>query len=48
MLLYLTGLAFATLPSQASAAFGLIRPVVASATQFIPFVRDVLKWVSAV
>ena len=42
------GLAFATLSESSSAAFGRMRPVVASATQFIPFVRDVLKWVSAV
>jgi hypothetical protein len=42
------GLAFATLTDLSSEAFGRLRPVVASATQLIPFVRDVLKWVSAV
>jgi len=42
------GLAFATLSDLSSLAFGRMRPVVASATQLIPFVRDVLKWVRAV
>lgn len=42
------GLAFATLSDLSSEAFGRLRPVVASATQLIPFVRDVLKWVRAV
>lgn len=41
------GLAFATLSETSSVAFGRIRPVVASATQLIPFVRDVLQWVRA-
>lgn len=42
------GLAFATLSELSGVAFGRMRPVVASATQLIPFVRDVLKWVGAV
>eukprot|EP00980_Cylindrotheca_fusiformis_P030272 scaffold24618_cov127-Cylindrotheca_fusiformis.AAC.5 len=42
------GLAFATLTDLSNEAFGRLRPVVASATQLIPFVRDVLKWVRAV
>jgi hypothetical protein len=42
------GLAFATLTDLSSEAFGRLRPVVASATQLIPFVRDVLNWVRAV
>jgi len=42
------GLAFATLSELSGVAFGRMRPVVASATQLIPFVRDVLKWVRAV
>ena len=43
------GLAFAALPTEASAAlFGKFRAVVATATQLLPWVRDVLKWVNAV
>lgn len=42
------GLAFAALSEQASQAFGSFRAVVASATQLIPWVRDVLVWVRAV
>jgi len=41
------GLAFAALSDQASQAFGSFRAVVASATQLIPWVRDVLIWVRA-
>jgi hypothetical protein len=41
------GLAFAALSDQASQAFGSFRAVVASATQLIPWVRDVLRWVNA-
>lgn len=41
------GLAFATLSEISAVAFGRIQPVVASATQLIPFVRDVLQWVRA-
>ncbi|CAJ1939771.1 unnamed protein product [Cylindrotheca closterium] len=42
------GLAFATLSELTGVAFGKIRPVVATATKLLPFVRDVLKWVGAV
>lgn len=42
------GLAFAALSDASSKAFGRFRAVVASATQLIPWVRDVLKWVDAV
>mmetsp|Transcript_2562 Transcript_2562/g.6023 ORF Transcript_2562/g.6023 Transcript_2562/m.6023 type:complete len:385 (-) Transcript_2562:1281-2435(-) len=41
------GLAFAALSDQASLAFGSFRAVVASATQLVPWVRDVLRWVRA-
>ena len=41
------GLAFAALSDQASQAFGSFRAVVATATQLIPWVRDVLVWVNA-
>jgi len=41
------GLAFAALSDQASHAFGSFRAVVASATQLMPWVRDVLRWVDA-
>ena len=41
------GLAFAALSDQASVAFGSFRAVVATATQLIPWVRDVLIWVKA-
>lgn len=41
------GLAFAALSDQASQAFGSFRAVVATATQLIPWVRDVLRWVKA-
>lgn len=42
------GLAFAALSEASEKAFGRFRAVVASATQMIPWVRDVLKWVDAV
>ena len=42
------GLAFAALSDASSKAFGRFRAVVASATQMIPWVRDVLRWVDAV
>jgi hypothetical protein len=42
------GLAFAALSESSAKAFGRFRAVVASATQMIPWVRDVLKWVDAV
>jgi hypothetical protein len=42
------GLAFAALTEQSAHAFGSFRAVVASATQLIPWVRDVLRWVRAV
>lgn len=41
------GLAFAALSEQAAHAFGSFRAVVASATQLLPWVRDVLRWVNA-
>jgi len=41
------GLAFAALSEQAGHAFGSFRAVVATATQLIPWVRDVLTWVRA-
>eukprot|EP00536_Pseudo-nitzschia_multiseries_P001738 jgi/Psemu1/181840/e_gw1.22.77.1 len=41
------GLAFAALSDQAAQAFGSFRAVVATATQLIPWVRDVLRWVRA-
>eukprot|EP00533_Pseudo-nitzschia_delicatissima_P008406 CAMPEP_0116088820 /NCGR_PEP_ID=MMETSP0327-20121206/6077_1 /TAXON_ID=44447 /ORGANISM="Pseudo-nitzschia delicatissima, Strain B596" /LENGTH=365 /DNA_ID=CAMNT_0003579933 /DNA_START=130 /DNA_END=1224 /DNA_ORIENTATION=+ len=41
------GLAFAALSEQAAQAFGSFRAVVASATQLLPWVRDVLRWVNA-
>jgi hypothetical protein len=42
------GLAFAALSEASAKAFGRFRAVVASATQMIPWVRDVLVWVHAV
>ena len=42
------GLAFAALSDAAKSVFGNFRAVVAPATQMIPWVRDVLKWVHAV
>jgi len=42
------GLAFAALSDASAQAFGRFRAVVASATQMIPWVRDVLVWVHAV
>ena len=42
------GLAFAALSDSSQKAFGKFRAVVASATQLIPWVRDVLCWVRAV
>ena len=42
------GLAFAALSETSQSAFGKFQAVVASATQMIPWVRDVLKWVRAV
>ena len=41
------GLAFAALSDQASQAFGSFRAVVATSTQLLPWVRDVLRWVNA-
>mmetsp|Transcript_28300 Transcript_28300/g.60860 ORF Transcript_28300/g.60860 Transcript_28300/m.60860 type:complete len:388 (-) Transcript_28300:1236-2399(-) len=41
------GLAFAALSDQAAQAFGSFRAVVATATQLLPWVRDVLRWVRA-
>lgn len=37
-------LAFAALPEQAEPAFGMFRPIVATATAFFPFVRTFLSW----
>jgi hypothetical protein len=42
------GLAFAALSGQSEQVFGSFRAVVASATQLIPWVRDILRWVRAV
>jgi hypothetical protein len=42
------GLAFAALSEVSAKAFGRFRAVVASATQMVPWVRDVLVWVHAV
>lgn len=42
------GLAMAVLSDSSKSAFGKLRAVVASATQLIPWVRDVLRWVDAV
>jgi 1-acyl-sn-glycerol-3-phosphate acyltransferase len=42
------GLAFAALTDASSQVFGRFRAVVATATQLLPWVRDVLKWVDAV
>jgi hypothetical protein len=42
------GLAFAALSDLSRGVFGRFRAVVASATQMIPWVRDVLRWVHAV
>jgi hypothetical protein len=41
-------LALAVLPEIAQRAFGIFRPVVATATQLFPFVRDILSWVDPV
>lgn len=41
-------LAFAVLPEIAQQAFGIFRPVVATATALFPLVRDILTWVSPV
>lgn len=42
------GLAFAALSEQSSKVFGNFRAVVATATELLPWVRDVLRWVRAV
>lgn len=42
------GLAFAALPEEAAQAFGYFRPVVATATNFFPFVNTFLKWLISV
>ena len=42
------GLAFAALTEASANVFGRFRAVVATATQLMPWVRDVLKWVNAV
>ena len=42
------GLAFAALPEDAVRAFGVFRPVVASATKFFPFVRTLISWMGGV
>jgi len=41
-------LAFAALPQMAIDAFGTFRPVVASATKFLPFVRSFISWIHGV
>jgi hypothetical protein len=41
-------LALAVLPEIAQRAFGIFRPVVATATALFPFVRDILMWVDSV
>lgn len=41
-------LGFAVLPELASRVFGDIRPVVATATNFIPFLRTILSWLNSV
>jgi hypothetical protein len=41
-------IAFAVLPEIAQRAFGIFRPVVATATALFPFVRDILMWVDSV
>jgi Diacylglycerol acyltransferase len=42
------GLAFAALTEASAQVFGSFRAVVATATQLLPWVRDVLRWVRAV
>jgi hypothetical protein len=42
------GLAFAAFGEDAQKVFGKFRAVVASSTEMIPWVRDVLKWIRAV
>ncbi|KAG7341127.1 diacylglycerol acyltransferase [Nitzschia inconspicua] len=42
------GLAFAALTEASAEVFGPFRAVVATATQLLPWVRDVLRWVRAV
>lgn len=42
------GLAFAALSEESARVFGSFLPVVASATELMPWVRDVLRWVRAV
>jgi hypothetical protein len=42
------GLAFAALSEQSAKVFGPFRAVVATATELLPWVRDVLRWVRAV
>ena len=41
------GLGFAALSDEADEAFGSFRAVVATATQLIPWIRDLLIWVRA-
>jgi hypothetical protein len=41
-------MALAVLPEIAQRAFGIFRPVVATATALFPFVRDILTWVDSV
>jgi hypothetical protein len=41
-------LGFAALPDLASRVFGEMRPVVASATAFFPFLSTILSWINAV
>jgi hypothetical protein len=41
-------LAFASVTGSSQKAFGTFRAVVATATEFIPWVRDILRWVNAV
>jgi hypothetical protein len=40
--------AFAVLPELAQQAFGIFRPVVATATTLLPVVRDIIAWVNPV
>lgn len=41
-------LGFAVLPELASRVFGAFRPVVATATALVPFLRTILSWLDAV
>jgi hypothetical protein len=41
-------LAFGVLPEAAQGVFGLVRPVVATATEFFPVVRDILRFCECV